>query len=241
MNFSPARASSIDLFVSEVAAHSRLEVEIVAEADEPSLPAARLHRLPSFAYAATVRRARFIAELAQARAAALIVVQQHLPTAAAIAARVPIPVMLQRHNFMRPPKLGLIGGLRRRSHARELNALAGLTFVSEAAREEFCCRLAGRVDAALGDPERRRNRGLAARRRPRPFRARRRPRDAGKRACSKRRRRSPPDARRPARMERRVRRVGSQARRRLSRRGARGAGAARRARGNHDRYAVRGA
>jgi glycosyltransferase involved in cell wall biosynthesis len=140
MNFSVARASSIDLFVSEVAACSRFPVEIIAEADEPTLPAAKLHRLPDRGFAATTRRARFVAALAAKRAPRLVIVQQHLPSAAAIARRIDAPVLLQRHNFMRPPRAGLIGGLLRRRQARALNALAGLTFVSEAAREEFAAQ-----------------------------------------------------------------------------------------------------
>ncbi len=137
MNYSPAHASSIDLFVSEVAAHSRLPIEVVAEYEGDPLPAARLHRLPSYGFAETMRRARFVARLVGERRPRLVIVQQHLPSAAAIRARIKTPVLLQRHNFMRPPRSGLIGGLRRRRQARALNALAGLTFVSEVAREDF--------------------------------------------------------------------------------------------------------
>jgi glycosyltransferase involved in cell wall biosynthesis len=133
MNFSATRASSIDLFVSEVAAASRLAIEIVAEAGEPPLPAAKLHRLPSYPVGQTFFRARYVAALAREVAPQLIVVQQHLPSAAAIAARVDAPVLLQRHNFMRAPRGGWFGG----RHTRALARLAGVTFVSEAASEEF--------------------------------------------------------------------------------------------------------
>jgi glycosyltransferase involved in cell wall biosynthesis len=133
MNFSLEKASSIDLFVSEVAAASRMPIEIVAEANDPPLPAAKLHSLPSYPLAQTFFRARYVAALARRLAPRLIVVQQHLPSAAAIAARVNVPVLLQRHNFMRAPKGGFFGG----RHVRALNSLAGVTFVSEAAREEF--------------------------------------------------------------------------------------------------------
>jgi len=137
MNYSRLRATSIDLFVAEVAAHSRNVVEVVAEADEPTLPAARLHRLPRFGFAATLRRAQFVAALVRREAPRLVIVQQHLPSAAAIAARIKTPVLLQRHNFMRPPRRGWFGGALRRRHLRALNSLAGITFVSEVAREEF--------------------------------------------------------------------------------------------------------
>ena len=137
MNYSRARASSIDLFVSEVAAYSRNPVEVVAEADEPPLPAARLHRLPRFGFAATLRRARFVTDLVRREWPRLVIVQQHIPTAVDIASRISAPVLLQRHNFMRPPRHGFIGALRRNKAVRALNTLAGLTFVSETAREEF--------------------------------------------------------------------------------------------------------
>ena len=133
MNFSPKKASSIDLFVAEVAAASRFDIELVAEADGPPLPAASLHRLPRYPFAETFFRARWVAALARERKPRLIVVQQHLPSATAIASRVTIPVMLQRHNFMRPPKSGPFGG----RNVGALAALAGLTFVSKAARDEF--------------------------------------------------------------------------------------------------------
>ena len=137
MNFSRAKASSIDLFVSEVAAHSRFPIEIVAEFSAPALPAKVIHALPTYRLAETHLRARFVAELAQAEKPRLLIVQQHLPTAAAICARVEAPVLLQRHNFLRPPRPGLWGSVFRARHTRQLDALAGLTFVSEIARNDF--------------------------------------------------------------------------------------------------------
>ena len=91
MNYSRLRATSIDLFVAEVAAYSRNLIEVVAEADEPALPVSRLHRLPRFGFAATLRRAQFVAALVRREAPRLVIVQQHLPSAAAIAARIKTP------------------------------------------------------------------------------------------------------------------------------------------------------
>ena len=85
MRYSLATATSIDLFVCEVAAHSRLRVEVVAESSDPALPAAAIHNLPAFGVAKTLRRARFIADLARGIDPSAIVVQQHLPSAAAVA------------------------------------------------------------------------------------------------------------------------------------------------------------
>ncbi len=137
MNYSRARATSIDLFVAEMAAFSRLQIEVVAQAEAPTLPAARLHQLPSFRFAETMRRAQFVANLVRKHEPRLVIVQQHVPSAVGIASRISAPVLLQRHNFMRPPQRGVIGRLRRGAATRGLNALAGLTFVSEVAREEF--------------------------------------------------------------------------------------------------------
>ena len=138
MRFSRSSATSIDLFVQEVASHSRFLVEVAAETRGDSLPAPRVHELPKFGFANTIRRARFVADLAHQIRPQLIVVQQHLPSAAAIARRVQAPVVLQRHNFLRPPnQTPLLGRVSRARHARQLNALAGLTFVSETVLAEF--------------------------------------------------------------------------------------------------------
>ncbi len=137
MRFSAAAATSIDLFVSEVAASSRFPIEIVAEVREPPLPARKIHPLPSFRFAETVRRAAHVAALARIEKPRLLIVQQHLPSAAAICARVVTPVMLQRHNFVRPPGRGPLSVFFRARHARQMNALAGLTFVSDVARTQF--------------------------------------------------------------------------------------------------------
>ena len=137
MAFSSSAATSIDLFVCEVAALSRFPVEIVAEVYEPALPAKKIHPLPRYNFARTLRRARKIAELVDAANPQLVIVQQHLPSASAIRARIRGPMLLQRHNFMRAPRPGLFGAPSRLFHARQLAALDGLTFVSQAARDDF--------------------------------------------------------------------------------------------------------
>jgi len=138
MRFSRSSATSIDLFVHEMATHSRFCVEVAAETRGDSLAAPRVHELPRYDFANTLRRAEFIARLAREISSQLIVVQQHLPSAAAIARRVHTPVLLQRHNFLRPPsRTPLLGRVSRARHAQQLNALNGLTFVSEAVLAEF--------------------------------------------------------------------------------------------------------
>ena len=138
MRFSLSSATSIDLFVHEVATHSRFRIEVAAETSGDSLPAPHVHELPKYGFANTLRRAHFVADLARRLDPHLIVVQQHLPSAAAIARRVKAPVILQRHNFLRPPsQASVLGPLSRFRHARQLQALAGLTFVSEAVLADF--------------------------------------------------------------------------------------------------------
>ena len=137
MAFSSTAATSIDLFVCEVAALSRFPVEIVAEVFEPALAAKKIHPLPRYNFARTLRRARKIAALVDAANPRLVIVQQHLPSASAIRVRTRAPMLLQRHNFMRPPRQGFFGAPSRMFHARQLAALDGLTFVSQAACEDF--------------------------------------------------------------------------------------------------------
>jgi glycosyltransferase involved in cell wall biosynthesis len=138
MRYGQSAATSIDLYVSEMATHSRFRVEVVAECDGCPLPAAAVHALPRFAFAETQRRARRIASLTHALSPKAVVVQQHLPSAAALRARVVAPIILQKHNFLRVSRSA--GWLHDASHwrrTRQMNALAGLTFVSGAVLAQF--------------------------------------------------------------------------------------------------------
>ena len=138
MRYAQGAATSIDLYVSEMAAHSRFRVEVIAELSDRPLPAAAVYALPRFAFAETQRRSRRVAALVESLRPAAVVVQQHLPSAAALRARVDAPIILQKHNFLRVSRGA--GWLRDASHwrrTRQLNALAGLTFVSRAVLAEF--------------------------------------------------------------------------------------------------------
>ena len=138
MRYGAAAATSIDLYVSEIAAYSQFRVEVIAECGDPPLPAAAVHGLPRFAFAETQRRSRQIATLARRLAPSAVVVQQHLPTAAALTTRIVAPIILQKHNFLRVSRNS--SWLRDALHwrrARQLNALSGLTFVSRAVLDQF--------------------------------------------------------------------------------------------------------
>ena len=138
MAYSSRAATSIDLFVSEIVAHSRFRNVVIAEFSEPRLAAERVVDLPLYGFANSLRRAGFVARAVREIDPAVLVVQQHLPTAAAIAARVSCPVVMQKHNFIKAPKTGsLLGRLGKARHVRQFNALAGLTLVSETVKADF--------------------------------------------------------------------------------------------------------
>ncbi len=138
MRYSAIGATSIDLFVSEMTVHSRHLVEVIAEVGGTPLPAHRVHELPAFSFANTWRRARVIGALEPIIKPAAFVMQQHLPSAAAVRWRTSAPVILQKHNFVRPPRpQKSFGHLSERRNLAQYNALQGLTFVSEVVRTEF--------------------------------------------------------------------------------------------------------
>ena len=113
---------------------------MLAEPADDPMPSARLLPLPPAGFAATTRRANAVARYARAvdsPSLRLLVVQQHVPSAAAIARRVRVPVVLQKHNFVRAPRAGVSGVLGRIMHARQFAALAGITFVSRAVQDDF--------------------------------------------------------------------------------------------------------
>ena len=137
MSYAREGATSIDLFVSEIAAHSRFRNVVVAEHAPTRLEAALVLDLPRYRFANGQRRALFVAREMRALGPALLVVQQHLPSAAAIAAQADQPAILQKHNFIKVPRPGLLGRLGKQLHIRQLNRLAGITLVSEAVRADF--------------------------------------------------------------------------------------------------------
>ena len=132
-------ATSIDLYVSEMAAKSRYPTRIYAHHGDEPLPAADLKRLPEFRIADTFRRARYIAREARGPDAPdVVIVQQHLPCAARIARSIDAPVILQKHNFVRPPRPPTLAAeLGRRRHVAQFQSLRGITFVSRAVLEDF--------------------------------------------------------------------------------------------------------
>ncbi len=133
MRFTPERATSIDLYTHEVARTSRHARAITIFAERVAQPFAGVELRFWEPGAGHDARTRLIAETRPR----LVVVNQHLPSAVAIARRLPaVPVVLLRHNFLKPPRGPLSAFWRRRQFGR----LTALAFVSE------CCRDAFRAD-----------------------------------------------------------------------------------------------
>ncbi|MGN8119656.1 glycosyltransferase family 4 protein [Labrys sp. 22185] len=138
MRFSQSRATSIDLYVCELVAYSRQPSVVIAEEIADPLPAPRLIEIPCYNYARTTRRSRFIARKIAELDPTIVSVQQHIPSAVHITSLVQQPVILQRHNFLeRPADDNVFSRYRYRSKIAKLNALGGITFVSDVLVSHF--------------------------------------------------------------------------------------------------------
>lgn len=140
MRFEAKAASSVELCVAEWVSGSRYRQETTVFAERGEAPLievdifrlAPVKRLTSWHLAHTIRRQ------VKLRGYDLVVAQQHIPTVATIAAFNPnVPVILQTHNFIDPPKLGMGAYLHNIMRFRQLQSLAGITLVSEATLRRF--------------------------------------------------------------------------------------------------------
>lgn len=141
MYFGARRATSIDLCVRDLVGASRFcsSTLVVADLVSDPFPGFRLELLPQARRAATFARAQHVARLARRERPDVIVVQQHLPTAAAIARRLPgVPVVLHSHNFHKAIAADSVRAwLRRAVRKRRLLQLSGLIHVSAACTRAF--------------------------------------------------------------------------------------------------------
>jgi glycosyltransferase involved in cell wall biosynthesis len=140
MRFEAKAASSIELCVADWVSGSRFrqETTVFAERGEAPLLDVDIFRLEPARRLASWRLAHTIRRQVKLRGYELVVAQQHLPTVARIAAFNPrIPVILQTHNFIAPPKRGVGAGWRNAITCRQLQRLAGITLVSEATLRRF--------------------------------------------------------------------------------------------------------
>ncbi|MBX2804335.1 MAG: glycosyltransferase family 4 protein [Hyphomicrobiales bacterium] len=142
MYFGASRATSIDLCVRDLVFASRRQHETgiyAAEIEDP-FPDCTFVPFPSHGSPSTYQRANFIAARAKALKPDVIVVQQHLSTAAAIAMRVPgIKVILHTHNFQKTyeSSAGITAWLKRSIKKYRYNRLAGIIHVSQACEKAF--------------------------------------------------------------------------------------------------------
>jgi glycosyltransferase involved in cell wall biosynthesis len=142
MYFGAAQATSIDLCVRDLIRASRFagSAHVFAEAVAEPFEGVAIHPFPRAGMSATRTRAQHVAGLAGEHKPDAIIVQQHLPTAAAIARRCPrTRVVLQTHNFQKADYAAgsLKDWLRRGTKRARYQRLAGLIHVSEACRQDF--------------------------------------------------------------------------------------------------------
>jgi glycosyltransferase involved in cell wall biosynthesis len=142
MYFGASQATSIDLCVRDLVRASRFATptHVFAEAVADPFEGVALHAFPRSALSATRTRAHYVSGLARAHEPDVIIVQQHLPTASAIARRCPdARVVLQTHNFQKADYAAgsLKDWARRRYKRARYTRLAGLIHVSEACARAF--------------------------------------------------------------------------------------------------------
>ena len=145
MYFGTSQATSIDLCVRDLmlASRNRHDVMICAEeVEDPfsDFPINIFPSNPSKGKTSSYQRAGFVAAQAKRLKPDIIVVQQHLPTAAAIALRVPnSKVVLHTHNFQKSYETlsGFSGWLKRTAKMIRYGRLAGIIHVSRACEEAF--------------------------------------------------------------------------------------------------------
>jgi glycosyltransferase involved in cell wall biosynthesis len=140
MRFGPSNASSVDLCVRDLIAASRFRATttIVCCENETLFPDLNITTYSAKIDASKRRKVAFALKLASKVSADLVVVQQHLPTAAVLARRIAAPVIFHKHNMTKPiPEVSLINKIRRKWRLRQYKSLAGLIFVSDACRDNF--------------------------------------------------------------------------------------------------------
>ena len=140
MHFSPASATSIDLCVRELAGASRHRktTKIVVEHPPPHFCSFDVLTLGGGRRHSTRKKAKLIRRLLQQLDEIdVIVVEQHLPTASAIAAMTQLPVVLHTHNYQRSYGNSFGAQLRRLLRLHRYARLAGIVHVSKSCCEYF--------------------------------------------------------------------------------------------------------
>jgi glycosyltransferase involved in cell wall biosynthesis len=140
MRFGPTNATSIDLCASELVSRSRYrdKTTIVCCKNESLFQGFDIKTYSPSVDAHKHRKVAFAIKQARENSADIIVVHNHLPTAAALARRTSIPVILHKHNVTKAVGAsGPVNALRRRWKLMQYRSLGGLIFVSEFCRANF--------------------------------------------------------------------------------------------------------
>lgn len=140
MHFGPSGATSIDLCCRNQISCSAYSgtTRVLASPIDDWFEGVDTQSFPAAADRSTRVRVAFAVKYARSVKPDLIVVQQHLPPAAGIAASVNIPVILQRHNFQRAyPKDTFLRRIRYSRKRGSYQLLAGMMHVSEACARQF--------------------------------------------------------------------------------------------------------
>ncbi len=140
MHFGPSNATSIDLCVHDLVRFSRYRdrTTVICQENDTLFPDLDVLSFSDRVGKSTRRKITHVRRLAADKAPDLVVVQQHLPTAAALARKLPVPVIWHTHNFSKPVAGGsYFATLRRGLRLRSFRSLGGIIFVSEAALRRF--------------------------------------------------------------------------------------------------------
>lgn len=137
MRYGEVGATSIDLTVRDLVEHrpAGIECTVATSHAGEAFPGHQVFRISE---TSTRQKVRDIARHLRSNSYDVVVVQQHLPTAAKLAAVVDVPVILHTHNFQKAmPANGVLPRLRRAYRLRRYNTLAGIIHVSEACLAHF--------------------------------------------------------------------------------------------------------
>ena len=139
MHFGPRGATSIDLCVRDLVNASRncAAAVIAVGSNGPYFPGFQVVNLSAGQHATTRQKIAAVLALLRQSEFDIVVVQQHLPTAAGIASYTDVPVVFQTHNFQKRFSKDTIGKLRRFFRLQRYTRLAGVLHVSEACRRDF--------------------------------------------------------------------------------------------------------
>lgn len=140
MRFEARHATSVELCVADWVAGSRYRsgTTVFAETGGAPLLDVSIERFAPARRLASYRTAWDLRQAVARRGCDLIVFQQHIATAARIAALNPsLPIVLQTHNFVAPSATGPAAAALDALTAWRLNRLGGITFVSETTRRDF--------------------------------------------------------------------------------------------------------